>query len=62
MMLLKYKDNIVNLDGLRNIEYSNTNHQLHFYFSNGGRVDWYINDKDLKDIYERLFKIVEKRS
>lgn len=59
MKLFKYSNSIINLDGLRNIEYSNTNYKLIFYFQNGDKVGLYINDKDLKNIYEDIFRIVK---
>ena len=60
MKLFKYSSSIINLDGLRHIEYSNTNYKLIFYFQNGDTVELYIKDKDLKNIYEDIFRIVEK--
>jgi hypothetical protein len=60
MKLFKYKNSIINLDGLRHIEYSNTNYKLFFYFQNGDKVELYINDNDLKNIYEDIFRIAEK--
>ena len=62
MKLFKYKNDIINLDGLRHIEYSHTNYKLIFYFQNGDKVELYINDKDLKNIYEDIFKIVENNT
>ena len=59
MKLFKYSSSIINLDGLRHIEYSNTNHKLIFYFQNGDMVGLYINDRDLKNIYEDIFRIVK---
>ena len=62
MKLFKYRNSIINLDGLRNIEYSNTNHKLIFYFQNGDTVELYINDQDLKNIYENIFRIAKNNA
>ena len=62
MKLFKYSNSIINLNGLRHIEYSNTTHKLNFYFQNGDKVELYINDKDLKNIYEDIFRIVENNA
>jgi hypothetical protein len=62
MKLFKYKNSIINLDGLRYIEYSNTNYKLNFYFQNGDEVELYINDNDLKNIYEDIFKTVKNNA
>ena len=56
MKLFKYTTTIINLDGLRSVEYSKTNHKLTFYFQNGDKVELYINDNDLKNIYDNIFK------
>lgn len=60
MILFTWKDTIINLDGLRNTSYSSTNHHLIFHFQNGDRVDIIVNEKEIKDVYEKIYQAVEK--
>lgn len=60
MILFTWNNNIINLEGLRNIAYSSTNWRLNFHFQNGDQVDIVVNEKDLKDVYEKIYKAVEK--
>jgi hypothetical protein len=60
MILFTWKDSIINLEGLRNISYSHTNWHLTFYFQNGDTVELIVEEKELKDIYEKIYKAVEK--
>lgn len=60
MMLFTWKNNIINLEGLRNTFYSSTNQNLTFYFQNGDKVNIFVGEKDLNDVYEKIYKAVEK--
>ena len=60
MILFTWKDSIINLEGLRNISYSSTNWHLTFHFQNGDQVDIVVNEKNLKEVYEKIYKAVEK--
>ena len=60
MILFIWNNSIINLEGLRNTSYSSTNHRLTFYFQNGDKVDILVGEKDLKDVYEKIYKAVEK--
>ena len=62
MILFTWKDSIINLEGLRNISYSSTNHHLTFHFQNGDKVDIVVGEKDLKDVYEKIYKAVENNA
>lgn len=59
MILFTWKDSIINLEGLRNISYSCTDWRLTFHFQNGDTVDLIVEEKELKDIYEKIYKAVE---
>lgn len=61
MILFTWNNNIINLEGLRNVSYSSTNWRLHFYFQNGDKVEIVVNEKELKDVYEKIYKAVEKK-
>lgn len=58
MILFTWKNSIINLEGLRNISYASRH--LFFHFQNGDRVDIVVNEKELKDAYEKIYKAVEK--
>ncbi len=60
MNLFQWKNNIVNLEGLRNISYSSTNWHLTFCFQNGDKVEIPVNEKDLKEVYEKIYQAVGK--
>ena len=60
MKLFQWKDDIINLDGLRNISYSSTNWHLTFYFQNEDKVEIPVNGKDLKEVYEKIYQAVGK--
>ena len=60
MILFTWKNSLINLEGLRNTSYSSTNNHLTFYFQNGDKVDILVSEKDLKDVYEKICKAVEK--
>ena len=60
MILFTWNNNIINLEGLRNVAYSSTNWRLNFHFQNGDQVDIVVNEKDLKEVYEKIYKAVEK--
>ena len=60
MILFTWKNDIINLEGLRNISYSSTNWHLTFYFQNGDEVCIAVNEKELTGVYEKIYKAVEK--
>lgn len=60
MILFTWNNNIINLEGLRNISYSSTNWRLNFHFQNGDKVEIVVNEKDLKNAYEKIYQAVEK--
>ena len=60
MILFTWKNSIINLEGLRNVSYSSTNWHLTFHFQNGDKVDIIVGEKDLKDVYEKIYQAVEK--
>jgi hypothetical protein len=60
MILFTWKNSIINLEGLRNTSYSSTNWLLTFHFQNGDKVDVIAREKDFEEIYEKIYKAVEK--
>lgn len=61
MKFIRWKDDLINIEGLRSVEYSNTNSKAKLYFQNESRViEIWVNDKDLNEFYSRINKANEK--
>lgn len=62
MILIRWKDAIINLDGLRDTYYENTHHRITLKFSTGEKVMCYVSsDKELEDLFNRIFMAVNKK-
>ena len=63
MKLIRWNSNIINIEGLRNIEYSSTNYKARLYFQNESRVvEIWVNEKELEEFYLRINKANENNS
>ena len=61
MKFIRWKDDLINIEGLRSVEYSNTNSKAKLYFQNESRViEIWVNDRDLNEFYSRINKANEK--
>ena len=60
MLLFTWGNSIINLEGLRNTSYSSTNWHLTFHFQNGDKVDILVSEKNIEDVYKKIYKIIEK--
>ena len=62
MILIRWKDAIINLDGLRDTYYENTHHRITLRFSTGEKVMCYVSsDKELDELFHRIFMAVNKK-
>ena len=61
MKFIRWKDDLINIEGLRSVEYSSTTSKAKLYFQNESRViEIWVNEKDLNEFYSRINKANEK--
>lgn len=62
MILIRWKDAIINVNGLRDTYYENTHHRITLRFSTGEKVMCFVSsDKELEELFNRISTAVAKR-
>lgn len=62
MMLIRWKDALINVDGLRDTYYEHTHHRVTLKFSTGENVLCYVSsDKELDELFHRIFVAANKK-
>ena len=63
MILIRWKDAIINVDGLRDTYYEHTHHRVILRFSTGEEVMCLVSsDKELEELFNRIFTAAKKNT
>ena len=61
-MLIRWKDALINVDGLRDTYYEHTNHRITLQFSTGEKVMCCVScEKELEELFHRINVAVAKK-
>lgn len=62
MMLIRWKNAIINVDGLRDTYYEHTHNRITLRFSTGEQVMCIVSsDKELEELFHRISVVVGKK-